>query len=78
MGNLITDPVGWSGTIVKSSSRLAVFAIFFVGLVAFTLYVAETSGWRGALGPAIFLGSFLLYLLYAQQRLYVIVTETTR
>lgn len=78
MGDLITDPVRWSGSMVKSTWRFSVFAIFFISLVAFTVYVAEIRGWRGALGPAIFLGSFLLYLLYALRCLYRIVADSAR
>ncbi|HVE89383.1 MAG TPA: hypothetical protein VNA44_06740 [Burkholderiaceae bacterium] len=77
MGSLLTDPVGWSGSMVKSSFRFATFAIFFAVVLLVIVYVAEIRGWRGALGPAIFLGLFQLYLLYALRRLYLIVSTRT-
>ena len=78
MGNLISDPIGWTGKMVSSRPRFAVFAVFFVLLVGMTVYIAASRGWYTAMGFAVFLAAFQLYFLYALRRLYFIVATNHR
>ena len=75
MGDLINDPVGWTGTMVDSWLSFTFFAVFFVAITGFTVYIAAFHGWFPAIGPAIFVAGFHIYFLYALRRLYLIVTR---
>jgi hypothetical protein len=73
MRSLFTDPVGWSGSVVRTSLRFWLFGLFFIALMSSIVYEASSRGWRSAVGTAIFFVAFQLMFMYAMRRMYFMI-----
>ena len=74
--SLISDPVAWSGSMVKSWWRYWFFSAFLTVAIAYVAYVTATDSWKAAVGIVVYLGAMQFYMLYALRRLYLKVAGT--
>ena len=72
MNGLFTNPVGWSGEMVRTWPRFWCFGVVLTLLIAWALDMAGQGSWRAVmLGAIVVLGAYQLMLLYAMRRMYL-------
>jgi hypothetical protein len=71
MNGLFSNPVAWSGEMVKTWPRFWCFATMLILLVAWAVDMAARGDWRLVMIMAVaVLGAYQLMLLYAMRRMY--------
>jgi len=76
-GDLFTNPVAWSSSMVGTWPRFWMFSLFLVGVVWLAILSSGSSGLHGAAwGLGFFISAYQLMLLYALRRLVLSLRES--